>query len=97
AVRLDAGTERLAFDEDVAAVRPFQIVDAAKKRALARAARADHAHHVAAMHVEGHAAQYFERAEAFMHVDDADAGNVVHSVCEWRGHVAAAAIMLTAN
>jgi hypothetical protein len=30
------------------------------------------------MHVEGYAAQYFEFAEAFVHVDDADAGDVGH-------------------
>ena len=46
-VRVLAKPERLAVDEDLAGARHFEVVDAAKEGALARAAGADHADDVA--------------------------------------------------
>jgi len=48
------------------------MIDAAKERALAGAARADHADDLAAMNVERDALQHLERAEALVEFDDAD-------------------------
>ena len=76
--RVDARSERLAVDEDLAGGRRLEVVDAAQQRALARAAGADHADHAAAMHVERDALQHLERPEALVHVGDADARDIAH-------------------
>ena len=72
AARIAAIAQRLAVDEDVAGRRRLEVVDAAQERALARAAGADHADDVAAVNVERHALQHFERAETLVQVDDAN-------------------------
>src|ERR1700730_348710 len=63
---------RMRADEDLAAVHRYQAGDAAKQRRLARQGQADDAHRVTLLHFHRDAAQNFERAEGFVHVDEAN-------------------------
>ena len=62
----------LAVEEDLAGVRRLQQVDAAQKRALARAGGADDAGHLALAHGKVDVLEYFVRAEGLAQVPNVD-------------------------
>ena len=62
-----AHLDGLAGDRHHAFVRRLEQIDAAQKRALARAGRAEDRDHVAVVRGQRHALQHFELAEALVH------------------------------
>ena len=60
--------DRLAVDGDLALLERLQEIDAGKQRALARAARPDDGHDLAARHVEVDAPEHLGVAEALVDV-----------------------------
>src|SRR5262249_10301515 len=55
-----------AVDPELAAVDLLEVVDAAQERRLAGARRAEDAHHLAGLYLEGRALAHLEPAEAFV-------------------------------
>ncbi|MCY1226193.1 hypothetical protein D9M72_384180 [compost metagenome] len=66
--------DALAEGAHLAAFVRLQPVDATKHRRLARARRADEAHHLARIHVQAHALQHAVRAEVLFESADVDHG-----------------------
>ena len=62
--------DRLVVDQDLALVRPFQPVDAALQRGLARSRRADHRQFLPRTHDQIDAAQHLQRAESLVQAND---------------------------
>src|SRR5262245_168695 len=79
-------TDEHAIDVEPASVDGFQVVDAAQERGLARAGRADHAHHLTPADAQRDAAQHLEGTEVLVHllrlhhraIGAALGGNLVH-------------------
>src|SRR3546814_4778652 len=65
-----AHADQLAADIDLPGIRCFQQVDTAQKRALSRAAAADHRNHIAIIGRHRDALQHLEIAEPLMQILD---------------------------
>ena len=59
--------DELPVDREAAGVDLLEVIDAAQERRLARARRAEHAHHLAALDLERDPLQDLELAEALVH------------------------------
>src|SRR5262245_25800328 len=62
--------ERSLVEQDFAAVCPFQAIEAAQQRALARSARAAQHHHLAGRDGKVDTPEHLERAKGFFHIAD---------------------------
>src|SRR4051794_21953073 len=62
-----AVADELAVDPEATGVDALQVVDAAQEGRLARARRAEHAHHLARADLERHPAKHLESTEALVH------------------------------